>query len=176
MLGGKVMDNFMDKIAHKFSAQELIKANAQAEAEEMKRLQTQITAYEEILQDIRRVNLKNVELSDKVENLLELCTEKTEALSVGNSEEAVKAVGALQTKLEEILQETQEHVHRECVKVYRNVQAVVVDELKNQTETIKEDSRKAEKRTSLQQPLIIITLLLSLANTVMLILNILGVV
>ena len=36
------MDNFMDKLAQKISAQELIKANSQAEAEELQRLQMQV--------------------------------------------------------------------------------------------------------------------------------------
>lgn len=35
------MDNFMDKIAQKLSSQEIIKANAQAEAVQMKQLQQQ---------------------------------------------------------------------------------------------------------------------------------------
>ena len=35
------MDNFTDKLASKFNAQEMIKANAQAEANEMNRLKEQ---------------------------------------------------------------------------------------------------------------------------------------
>ena len=46
------MDNFMDKLAQKYNAQEMIRANAQAEASEMQRLQEQVAAYEGILQDI----------------------------------------------------------------------------------------------------------------------------
>ena len=41
------MDNFMDKLAQKFNAQELIKANSQAEAEEMKKLQLQARMTDE---------------------------------------------------------------------------------------------------------------------------------
>ncbi len=40
------MDNFMDKLAQKFNAQEMIKANSQAEAAEMKKLQLQVAEYE----------------------------------------------------------------------------------------------------------------------------------
>ena len=58
------MDNFMDKLAQKFNAQELIKANSQAEAQEMKKLELQVAEYERILQEIRRLNYKNTELSD----------------------------------------------------------------------------------------------------------------
>ena len=40
------MDNFMDKLAQKFNAQEMIKANSAAEAAENKRMQEQLAAYE----------------------------------------------------------------------------------------------------------------------------------
>lgn len=43
----------MDKLAQKISAQELIKANSQAEAEELQRLQMQVSEYEKILQEMR---------------------------------------------------------------------------------------------------------------------------
>ena len=46
------MDNFIDKLAQKFNAQEMIKANSQAEAAEMKKLQLQISEYEKILQEM----------------------------------------------------------------------------------------------------------------------------
>ena len=48
------MDNFIDKLAQKFNAQELIKANTQAEAKELERLQLQVAEYERILQEIYR--------------------------------------------------------------------------------------------------------------------------
>ena len=50
------MDNFMDKLAQKFNAQEMIKANSQAEAAEMKKLQLQVAEYEKILQEMRKLN------------------------------------------------------------------------------------------------------------------------
>ena len=37
MVGGKWMDNFMDKIAQKFNAQDMIRANSHVYAMEMKR-------------------------------------------------------------------------------------------------------------------------------------------
>ena len=59
MLGGKIMDNFMDKLAQKWNAAELIKANSAAEAMELKRLRDQVAEYEAILQEMRKVNLNN---------------------------------------------------------------------------------------------------------------------
>ena len=42
----------------------------------------------------------------------------------------------LQKHVDEKLSTTEENVHKECVKVYRNVQAVVVEENEKQTEAI----------------------------------------
>ena len=65
------MDNFTDKLASKFNAQEMIKANAQAEANEMNRLKEQVAAYEAILTDMRKLNYKNSELTDKINALVD---------------------------------------------------------------------------------------------------------
>ena len=65
------MDNFTDKLAQKLNAQEMIKANAQAEANEMRRLQEQVAQYEAILQDMRKLNYKNSELTDKINALVD---------------------------------------------------------------------------------------------------------
>ena len=64
------MDNFMDRLAQKFSAQEMIKANSQAEAAEIKRLQFQVSEYEKILQEMRRLNYKNTEISEKLDEMI----------------------------------------------------------------------------------------------------------
>ena len=60
------MDNFMDKLAQKFNAQEMIKANSQAEAAEMKKLQLQVAEYEKILQEMCKLNYKYAQLSEIV--------------------------------------------------------------------------------------------------------------
>ena len=46
MFGGKMMDTFMDKLAQKMNAQEMIKANSAAEAAKMEQLQNQVAEYE----------------------------------------------------------------------------------------------------------------------------------
>ena len=70
------MDNFVDKLSQKINAQEIIKANAQAEANEMQRLQEQVAQYEAILQDMRKLNYKNSELTDKINDLVEESMQK----------------------------------------------------------------------------------------------------
>ena len=76
---------------------------------------------------------------------------------------------AAQTEsLREMQKQADDFNHRENVKVYRNVQAVVVEEVKNQTQELK----AAEKGTRI---LLIFTLAASLANVALFILQILGI-
>ena len=52
------MDTFIDKLAQKRNAQEMIRANMTAEAAKMEQLQGQMKAYDELMQEIRKVNLR----------------------------------------------------------------------------------------------------------------------
>ena len=73
------MDNFVDKMSQRINAQEMIKANAQAEANEMQRLQEQVAQYEAILQDMRKLNYKNSELTDKINTLVDESMQKVQS-------------------------------------------------------------------------------------------------
>lgn len=100
------MDNFMDKLAQKFSAQEVIKANSQAEAAEMKKLQIRVAEYEKILQEMRKLNYKNSELSDKMDGV------------VGENADKIQELQEEETRLLAVLKElTQEQtrIHEENV-------------------------------------------------------------
>ena len=66
MFGGRIMDNFMDKLAQRFNAQEMIKANSQAEAKELERLRQQTEMYDGYLKEMRSLNLKNVEIAEQI--------------------------------------------------------------------------------------------------------------
>ena len=66
MIIGGFMDNFIDKLAQKFSAQDIIKANSEAETAEYEKLKLQVSEYEKILQEMRKLNYKNSELSEKI--------------------------------------------------------------------------------------------------------------
>ena len=54
MFGGKWMDTFMDKLAQKLNAQEMIKANSAADAEEMDQLKNQLREYDECLAQMQQ--------------------------------------------------------------------------------------------------------------------------
>ena len=261
------MDNFVDKVSQRINAQEMIKANVQAEANEMQRLQEQVAQYEAILQDMRKLNYKNTELTDKIgalvdESMLPVDQMKQSSLMVSDSvtevrqiaedvrssvdevrssseelktsvkasvdnailtmrrenreiaehleyirstvdnikspteedeelkaEEARKREEAERQKeearllkeeedkkaLEEMFKQSDEFVHKENVKVYRNVQAVVVDEFKNQTEGLTKHNRELYEKMKSIRVFVIIAIALGVANVILTVLKILGI-
>ena len=77
------MDNFMDKIAQKLNSQELIRANAAADAAELESLEKQLAIfkeqmdkYDDCIQEMRKLNLKNIESAQGVQNLADTANEK----------------------------------------------------------------------------------------------------
>ncbi len=169
------MDNFMDKLAQKWNAAEMIKANSAAEAMELKRLRDQLAEYELILQEMRKLNLKNSELNDSSKQLIE-----TGIIELGNLLEQQKQSPDQDLKqlTDDLLSTIQEYIHTENVKVYRNVQAVVVDGLKSQQESYSNQAEELKQQSGelkLQndkllktvkgiKPLLIIIMLVLLAN------------
>lgn len=192
------MDNFMDKIAQRISSQEVIRANAQAEALQMKKLQAQFETYDELLKEMQQLNRKNTALADMAKSLMESCQERLEQEPQENEaeneaieaqeklleevrlsvEELKQALAGNAAKTEELLEQSQEFVHKENVKVYRNVQAVIVEELKNQTQELNAGTQKLEKQTAGLKPIMVIALVLGAVNAGMLaavLLNLCGV-
>lgn len=133
------MDTFIDKLAQKKNAQEMIRANAAAEAAKMEQMQKQMKAYDELMQEIRRVNIKTAENVDNVCDMLSQCMEKLEALETesGQAEDVEKQLAGIKSLLEERLTQSEEFMHRENVKVYRNVQAAFTEELEKQKQPAK---------------------------------------
>ena len=165
------MDNFIDRLAQKFTAGEVIKANSAAEEKELRRLREQVAEYEKCLQEMRKIQMTNTQTA---QNLHDLMVESTESFRKLTKESAAKisdiqldaeaqkaeakkavetavmtmeqmeekvvkmqdTVAQLTTALEKNQQEVSEwfkqaddFLHKENVKVYRNVQAVVVEEV-----------------------------------------------
>lgn len=181
------MDNFMDKLAQKLNAQEMIKANAAAEAAQMSKMQSQIAEYDEALQEIRKIGLKNVEAADNLNQLISESTQKIDELTKeslakieaiqmqdkseelekklqensasieqnlkdnnaqieGKFKELAESIQSNKQEIEELLKKTEEYVHTEDVKVYRNVQAVVVEETAKQTEMLTKVQSASDKK------------------------------
>ena len=133
------MDTFIDKLAQKKNAQEMIRANSAAEAARMDQMERQMKAYDELMQEIRRVNIKTAENVDNVQSVLKQCMEKLEALETesGQAQDVEEQLAGIKSLLEERLTQSEEFVHRENVKVYRNVQAAFSEEFEKQNQTSK---------------------------------------
>ena len=64
------MDTFMDKLAQKLNAQEMIKANSAADAEEMDQLKSQLREYDECLAQMQQVNKELKAINQEMEKLV----------------------------------------------------------------------------------------------------------
>lgn len=249
------MDNFMDKIMQKVNSQDMILANSAAEAAEMEKLENQLALfkeqmdkYDDCLQEMRKLNLKNIESAQGVQQLADQANEKlgqtvgeVEAASVsriqqtsdlsvaginnasslavegikqtsdlsiagikqtsdlsiaginrtvdeslakiaviqenaGNIEEITETMAGIQTKQEELFKSLEDFLHTDNVKVYRNVQAAMIEELGKQTTELKEAQEKNAKSNKIILPFMIITMIVSLANLAVLIARVLGLV
>lgn len=200
------MDNFMDKLAQRLTAQEMIKANSAADAAELERLQKQLAQYDACLQEMRKLSLKNMETTDKIGVLLDESIRKIQEIEAGQKdtdsldellreqgreqreilsgvEQSVKAtlensreeLSALQNEikvsmdgiapsLDAMVEKANDFVHKENVKVYRNVQAVVVEETKKQTEALEALQKKSTGKSKAALVFAVFTLLAVLAD------------
>ena len=133
------MDTFIDKLAQKRNAQEIIRANTTAETVKMEQMQKQLQAYDGLLQEIRRVNLKTAENAAEVKNVLKECMDKLDSVRKveGQAEGSEQTLEEIKQLLEEKFRQSDDFLHKENVKVYRNVQAALIEELNKQTEELK---------------------------------------
>lgn len=166
------MDTFIDKLAQKRNAQEMIRANMTAETAKMEQLQAQMKAYDDLMQEMRKVNLKTVENVSEVQTLLKECVEKLEAMEAAGdrTEESQKALSEIKDLLEEKFRQSEDFIHKENVKVYRNVQAALVEELNKQTEELK-SSRPANSGNKALLPISVLILLGVIADIVLQVLS-----
>ena len=134
------MDTFIDKIAQKRNAQEMIRANMTAEAVKMEQMENQMKAYDELMQEIRQVNLKTAQNVTELQDVLKDCVSRLEAMQEQDAGEGAltgQDLAQIRELLEEKFRQSDDFLHRENVKVYRNVQAAVAEELGKQTEELK---------------------------------------
>ena len=186
----RTMDNFIDRLAQKFIAGEVIRANSAAEEREMKKLREQVAEYERCLQEMRKIQLTNTQ---SAQNLHDMMVENADGIrkltqeSLGKlanvqleadaqNADAKKAVDAAatamakmeeqvlkmqetvaslsedlnknQTEMKECFEKADDFLHKENVKVYRNVQAVVVEEVGNKAQEIIKASEEAVSKAS----------------------------
>ena len=117
----------------------MIRANSAAEAAKMEQMEKQLAAYDELMQEMRRVNIKTSENVENMRKLLAQCMEKLESLETDNDKSAdvEQQLAGIKSLLEERFAQSEEFMHKENVKVYRNVQAAFTEELGKQAQTSK---------------------------------------
>lgn len=130
MLGGWIVDNFMDKLAQKLSAQEMIKANTAAEAAETERLRIQTAQYQTEMEEMKK---SAEETADQIRRLEEMMQQKTSEDGDSGIREALEQI---ENKITERLEVTDTNTHDIGVRVYRNVQACVQEEETKQTKEL----------------------------------------
>ena len=154
------MDTFMDKLAQRLNAQEIIKANSAADAAQLERYKEQVLQYEKYLVSLQDCLQSHEQQNEKLKNdligILEKLNENTHADR--------ESVQELSTKLEELFAKSDDFNHKEDVKVYRNVQASVVEELEKQTTELKGAVEQTASRNKVLLPFVIITMVISIAN------------
>lgn len=165
MFGGKVMDSFMDKIAQKFGTTDVIKANSEAEARELQAAKEKISEYEKLLSEMRRLNLKCVETNEMTNQLVQSSVERLDAYKAqGAGKDYSEELEAIKAALEEnsaAIKAEEDFIHKENVRVYRNVQASIIDELKQQTEAIDTNVKNAVKGFKGTKAVAIVSLVLN---------------
>lgn len=214
------MDNFMDKISQKLNSQEIIRANAAADAAALENLERQLTLfkeqmtkYDDCLQEMRKLNLKNIEsakevkeLADKANEKLDHTAEEVGALSVSKIKETTdlsiaginktlneslakiaeikenpdsidqfaNVLSDIQSKLEGLFKNLEDYLHTDNVKVYRNVQAAMIEELDKQTTQLREEQSRQTRSSGMMLFCVIITMVLTIANIAITFARILG--
>ena len=238
------MDTFIDKLASRLNAQEMIRANAAAEAKENERLHKEVEVYKQCLEKMREISQQNVTMGDDVSELVRASMDKIaqiqaesgksedvlvamqdnsnavmssvksssdavmssvksssdvvvaavkansdsvmnaisgssdkimEMLGAGNDEFKAALISELVAEMKKELKVQEENVHKECVKVYRNVQAVVTDENDKQTKLIIDNQSKMKKKATAALVCGILAMSFAAAGLVVSLLDIFGV-
>lgn len=167
------MDTFMDKLAQKLTAQEMIKANTAADAEEMKRIKNQLKEYENILDRMKQLvedasdKLENAKVDgDEINRLVAEGIVKISEMQADTEglEEIQDTLDKLEQTIASKLESTNENIHKECVKVYRNVQASVVEENEKQSDNLRNSIHRVKGKVKAVLGVSIAALVISVVN------------
>lgn len=164
------MDSFKDKIAEKFGTTDMIYANSEAETRELNNAKARIEELEKAVSEMRRLSLKCAETNELTTQVIQASLEKIEETQVSGGVsadyteklDAISAeIAALKESMAESFKDQEEVIHKEDVRVYRNVQAAIIDELKQQSEAIAAQHIHIERKLSGVKPISIIALVFS---------------
>lgn len=186
------MDTFMDKLAQRFNAQDIIRANSAADTEEMNQLKEKLEEYNACLDKLQKLIADGEARFQalKADNTAE--REASAAANQAAAEELKTQVVELKAQLESMsaalsdmeesrkkdMSSSDELVHKECVKVYRNVQAVVVEQGEKQQaagEDMLAKIAQAHAKTKAILGIAITALIISAASLAVQVLNLLNI-
>ncbi|MCR4617912.1 MAG: hypothetical protein K5669_06975 [Lachnospiraceae bacterium] len=194
------MDTLMDKLASKLNAQEMIRANGEAQALQMDYLKTQVSEYQGCLDRLSQVcdelgnlenrignlslpeNTKNDEAIEDIKSKLEGLSESTENQLKNLSESTESRLKNLsestESKLNDLTESlgkasTEENLHKEGVRIYKNIQASMVNELEPIEEEIKITGKTLGLKIGSIKAIAIIALCLSGVSLLLQIFNVL---
>lgn len=169
-----MVDSFMNKLAEKISAQELIRANSQAESKEAERIKLEAAQYKAQLEEIRKSAKDYKAQLDQIQQNSQKYSD-----SISSAETSLKEASETLTKR---MDDSDNKIHDVGVQIYRNVQAIVEKNQEKNTEEFKEIGRRLESiqvavetKNSAVLPVLIITLLVAGADLVINILRLLGI-
>ncbi len=116
--------------------------------------------------EMRRLSHKCAEINELTEQLAKGAIERLEEAepnvrTITETETSSESSQELKSLIEESFKKQEETVHQENVRVYRNVQAAIVDELKQQSEAIAAEHVHMEKKIRGIKPVAIIALVFS---------------
>jgi hypothetical protein len=178
------MDGFIERINNRRHGNDPIRANAEAEASEMRRLKHQteqaqktLAQYEACIQEMWKLNQRNVESATALHTMIDdaqkvLATFEGALLKDKEDEtEKVAESVALQALAERIAEMEkaviggfEEIVHRENIKVYRNVQAAMMEENGKLAEALSNQKPRSAGINKATLFFVIIGLLVGLGN------------
>ena len=161
----------MNKLAEKISAQDIIRANSQAEATETQRIKQEAEQYKLQLEEIKNSSQEYKKLLEEMRN------------DSGDYKSQLQDMKEDSKAFRQKLEESDTKIHDVGVQVYRNVQAVIekgqdknkeeIKELRNRLETLQVT---VENKNNALLPLTVITMLLVIADLVFNILRFLGII
>ena len=98
------MDNFIDKLAQKFTAGEVIRANQVAEEKELRRLRGQVAEYEKYLGEFQKIKLEQEQAVKQLDEVINQISLYLKELTNQESENITKKVMEQVTvRLEELM-------------------------------------------------------------------------
>ena len=150
------MDNFIDKLAQKFTAGEVIRANCAAEERELKRLREQVAEYERCLQEMRKVQMINTQTAQQLHDLMVESTDSIHKLTAESTEAFQKLMTESTEGYQKLITDSTEQYRKltaESAEGYQKLTTESTEQYQKLTEECTDNYRKlaAESVENLQK-------------------------